>query len=497
MKKRLIALFLCMFMLASLVAVSSSADGYKEDVIIGTPYVFSITDPQGSNLDTASTLATLTHETLTELDGSTPVPGLATWVQEDALNYVFTIPEGVTFTNGEPCTARDIQFTFERARDSSFTSGKIATLESTEVLSDTEIRFTLSAPNQDFLTTLAHKSLSILSEKTIAEMGDEGASIGTGMFYLTEWIPNNVTTVVRYDGYHGDPAPTRSITFRHIEESSARIIALQTGEVDVIVGVPDLDIGTIEDDPNCTLVQIPDVRMRYLCFNVNKAPFDDVKVRDAVAHAVNKENVVLGVYEGLAQQHHSVVNATQFGLDETIEGRSYDPELAKAELAEAGYPDGIDVKISCYKGPPYETIAQIAQADMAPAGIRVTVDPMDPAGLKALMKEGGHEMACYAWTDADGTDFTVRSLLYSTSGSNRCKIADPVLDKMIDDALIETDVATREQMYKDIQHYADDLCLYIPLTTSFINAATRNGVEGIVWKATDKPDYRLITVPAA
>ena len=328
-------------------------------------------------------------------------------------------------------------------------------------------------------------------------MGDEGASIGTGMFYIEQWIPSDVTTVVRYDGYHGEPAITRSITFRHIAESSARIIALQTGEVDVIVGVPALDIGTIEDDPNCTLIQIPDVLMKYLCFNVNKAPFDDPKVRDAVAHAVNKENVVLGVFDGLATPHHSVVNVGQFGLDETIEGRSYDPELAKAELAEAGYPDGIDVKISCYKGPPYETIAQIAQADMAPAGIRVTVEPMEPAALKAMMKEGEHEMACYAWTDADGTDFTVRSLLYSTSGSNRCKIADPVLDKMIDDALCETDVTTREQMYKDIQHYVDDICPYIPLVTSIINAATRNGVEGIVWKSTDKPDYRHIAVPVS
>jgi peptide/nickel transport system substrate-binding protein len=507
MAKKLIALLLCAVMLLGAVACSSqtetaapaggdsSAPAYKEDVVFGTPYEFVLTDPQGSNLDAPMTLFTLTHETLTDLDNGNVIPHLATWEQEDATHIKFTIPDNVTFTNGEPCTTEDIAFTFERAKESSFTSGKIATLDHTEIISPTEILFVLSAPNQDFLTTLAHKSLSILSKKAVEADPTMGPSIGTGCFKLVEWIPLDVTKVERYEGYHGEKPPAKTITFRHISESSSAIIALQNGEVDVILGIPTVQATTIENDPNCDLVQIPDVMMKYFTFNVEKPPFDDVRVRTAIAHAVNKQNIIDGVFEGKGQVWNSVVNVGQFGLDETIPELPYDTEAAKKMLAEAGFPDGIDIKMICYKGDPYETIAQILQADMAPAGIRISIEPLEPAAQKAAMKEGTHEIAVYAWTDADGTDFTVRSLLYSTSGSNRAHIKDPELDKMIDAALVEMDVATREQMYKDIQKYVDNLHPYVPLCTSVISCGVRKGTTGIGWKSTNKHDYRYVAVP--
>ena len=506
MTKKLVSLLLCIAMVLGAVACSSQSDSaapagdasevkYKEDVVFGTPYEFVTTDPQASNTDAPMTLFYMTHETLTDLDGATVVPNLATWEQEDATHIKFTIPEGIKFTNGDPCTTEDIAYTFERARESSFTSGKIATLDHTEIISPTEIMFVLNSANQDFLTTLAHKSLSILSKKACEADPQMGSSIGTGCFRLTDWIPGDITKVERNEEYHGKLPPAKTVTFRHISEPSSAIIALQNGEVDVILGIPTIQATTIENDPNCELIQIPDVMMKYIAFNVQKAPYDDVRVRTAIGHGINKQNVIDGVFEGKGQIWNSVVNVGQFGLDESIEALSYDTDLAKELLAEAGYPDGIDVHMICYKGDPYETVAQILQADMAPAGIRVTIEPLEPAAQKAMMKEGSHEIAVYGWTDADGTDFTVRSLLYSTSGSNRCKIADPELDKMIDAALVELDADTRAQMYKDIQQYVDALHPMIPICTSVISCGVRKGTTGIGWKSTNKHDYRYVAVP--
>jgi len=476
----------------------STAVEFKEDVIIGTNQEFTTTDPQGSNSMAPLTLATLTHETLTSVDGVGNVsPGLATYEQVDALTYVFTIPDNVTFTNGDPCTTEDIAFTFERARESSFTSGKITTLDHTEIISPTQIKFVLNSPNQDFLTTLAHRGLGIMSKKACEADPAKGFEIGTGRYYLTQWVPGDVTALARYDGYRGEKGVAKTITFRHIAETSARIIALQNDEIDLALNLDSLDASTILADSSLELAKVQDVQCKYLAFNVNAAPFTDPKVRQAIAHAVNKDNVILGATNGEGLVHTSVVNKTQFGLDETLQDYAYDPALAKSMLAEAGYPNGIELTLTCYKGAPYETIAAVVQNDMAAAGITVKVNPVEPAAQKAMMKEGEHEMVVYAWTDAIGTDFTVRSLLYSTSGSNRCKIADPALDKMIDDALGETDIAKREQMYKDIQQYVHGLCPYIMLYTSYMYSAISAGTAGIVWNANGVHDFSLVSVPVA
>jgi len=494
-------------MLVSLVGCSNGTNGKnttsnttataKEDVIIGTSSEFTTTDPQGSNSQAPLTLATLTHETLTEIDASgNPVAGMATFEQVDQLTYKFTIPGNVTFTNGDPCTTEDVAFTFERARESSFTSGKISTLDHTEIISPTEIRFVLSSPNQDFLTTLAHKSLSILSKKACQEDTEHGFEIGTGRYYLTKWVPGDVTSVTRYDGYRGDKGVAKTITFRQIAETSARIIALQNKEIDIALGLESLDASKIDADSSLELVKFEDVWIKYLTFNVNAAPFDNVKVRQAIAHAVNKNNVILGAANGEGILHTSVVNKTQFGLDETLKDYDYDPALAKSMLAEAGYPNGLEITLSCYKGSPYETIAAVVQSDMAAAGIKIKVNPVEPAALKSMMKEGQHEMAIYGWSDAIGTDFTVRSLLYSTSGSNRCKIADPKLDAMIDAALSEVDTAKREQMYKDIQQYVNDLCPYIMLYTGYIYVGVHKGTTGVKWNASNIHDFCYVSVPS-
>ena len=510
--KRVMTLLLCIAMTTGLFACGSQptapsagdgsapADGaapstYKSEIIIGNPQDITTTDPQGSNTDPNMILFYMTHETLVDLDGSEVIPSLATYEVIDDCHYRFTIPANVTFTDGSPCTASDIKFTLERAANSSFTSTKVALVQDIEVVNDQEVIIELSAPSQDFLTTLAHKSLSILSEKAITEKGDEAASMGTGMYSLDEWIPGDYISVVRYDGYHGEKAKTERVTFRFMSENSARVIALQTGEIDVCLDIPNVEISRISDDSSLNLVQIPDVRMMYLGFNMQKAPFDDIKLRQALAHAVDKESLILGAYDGFGSVHNSCVNQDQFALDESLTGYDFDLEKARQLLDEAGYGDGLDIEISTYKGGNRSLILQIIQADWAKIGVNVKINELETAALKSLMKEGGHEVVLYAWTDADGTDFTVRGMLYSTSGSNRCLLKDPKLDAMIDEALIESDVETRTQMYYDIQAYVQELSPIIPLCTGVINVGTKAGLDGVIWKSTNKHDFRNICLP--
>lgn len=503
--KQFMAILLSVAMLVSLTACSKGGDkgskdpssktNYKETIVIGTALDVTTTDPQGSNTDANMMLFYLTHETLVELDPKTGevIPGLAEYEKIDSTHYKFTLPSNATFTDGTPCTAKDVKFTFERAMKSSFTSPKVSLISNIEVVSDTQLIITISKPSQEFIMNLAHKSLSILSEKAVTEKGDSGSSLGTGMYSLKEWITGDHTTVERYDGYRTGAAKTKFIEFRIMKEDSARVIALQTEEIDVCIDPPTVELDHISSDSKLNLVQIPNVVMLYLTMNTTIEPFNNKLVRQAIAHAINKEALITAGYNNLGTVHNSMINRGQFGLDESNKGYDYDLEKAKKLLTEAGYPNGFTLEIA-YNGSAKNLMAQVIQSDMAKIGVTVKLEEMESAALKSMLNEHKHKTALYQWTDADGTDFTVRSMYYTGSGSNRSLISDANLDKMIDEALVEEDTAKREKMYNDIDKYVTDFCPIVPICTSMINVGTNKKVEGVVWMSNAKHNYRGIYI---
>ncbi|GHS95499.1 diguanylate phosphodiesterase [Synergistales bacterium] len=492
--RRLLTGVLCLSLILFIAAVPSQAAGYKDSVIIGTPLDITTTDPQGSNTDSNMILFIMTHETLVELDSDGKVvPGLAKFEVIDGNTYKFTLPANATFTDGSPCTTSDVKFTFERAQKSSFTSPKLSVLSGIEVVNDHEIILKTSQPSQEFLMQLAHRSLSILSEKAITAKGDAASNMGTGKYALEKWTPGDAISVVRYDGYHGEKAKTRRIELKLMKEDSSRVIALQTGEIDVCINLPPVEIDNVSTDPDLKLVQVPSVIMLYLTMNNTKPPFDNQKVRQALAHAVNKQDLITVGYDGLGTVHNNMINRGQFGLDPNLKVYDFNLDKAKALLAEAGYPNGFTFDLA-YNGSERNLMAQVIQASFAKIGVKVSLQEMESAGLKSMLNERKHVTALYAWTDADGTDFTVRSMYYTGSGSNRSLIANKDIDKLIDDALVEPDVAKREAMYHKLEADLTEICPIIPLNTSIINIGTRAGVDGAVWLGTAKHDYREIHV---
>lgn len=474
---------------------SSDSGKYKDTIIIGTALDITTTDPQGSNTDSNMMLFYLTHETLVELDPKTGkvIPGLAEYEIVDGNTFKFKLPKDATFTDGTPCTAKDVKFTLERAMKSSFTSPKVKLISNIEVANDQELTVTISKPSQEFLMNLAHKSLSILSEKAVTADKDKGPSLGTGMYSLQEWINGDHTSVVRYEGYRKGPAKTRCIQFKIMKEDSARVIALQTGEIDICVDPPAVELDHISSDSKLSLVQIPNVVMLYLTMNNTKEPFNNKLVRQAIAHAIDKESLIVAGYNGLGSVHNSMINRGQFGLDKSNTGYKYDLEKAKALLKEAGYPNGFTFKLA-YNGSAKGLMAQVIQENLSKIGVKVVLEEMESPALKSMLNEHNHEAALYQWTDADGTDFTVRSMYYTGSGSNRSLISDKTLDKMIDDALVEADPDVREKMYNKIDQYVTELCPIVPICTSMINVGISKKVQGVVWMSNAKHDYRGVYI---
>ena len=482
---------------------------YKDTVIIGIANDVNNLDPQGSNTDANMMVFYLTHERLVNIDPDTGkvIPALATeWtVSADGCVYEFTIDKDATFTDGTPCTAEDVKYTYDKAKTSSFASQKVADVIATEVIDSTHIRITLQKANQDWLTLMAHGGMSILSKAACEKDSVNGPRLGSGMFSLEEWVPGSHCSFVRYDGYRKGAAPTRRIVMKLYKEASTRLIALQTGEIDVCIDPSTTDLERIKADANLDLIQTPNVVMLYMPMQMEKKGLDNVHVRKALAYAMDKESIVFAAYDGLATVHNNYINRGQFGLNENIHVYEYNLEKAKEELALSGYKPGqltfhimVDKEFK-------KTAALIFQGACAQIGINIVLEEMETAALKGKLNDASldYELALYQFTDDLGTDYTLRNQHGSTvqadgtlkkNGSNRCNMKDATFNAMLDEALVETDSAKREQDYHEIENYLDEICPIVPICISYINIGAKKGIVGAIWKPDAKHDFRYIAL---
>lgn len=484
---------------------------YKDTVIIGVANDITTLDPQGSNTDANMMAFYLTHERLVNVDPDTNevVPGLAeSWtVSEDGCTYVFTLPANVTFTDGSKLTAEDVKYTYDKAKTSSFAKQKVADVSSVTALDDTHVEVVLSKANQDWITLMAHGGMSIMSKVACEADPVKGPYLGSGMFALEDWVPGDYVSFVRYDGYRGGAAPSKRIVFKLFKEASTRLIALQTGEIDVCIDPSTTDLERIKTDANLELIQTPDVVLLYIPMQMEKPGLNNVHVRKALAYCADKESMVIAGKDGLGTVHNNYINRGQFGLNPNIHVYEYNIAKAKEELALSGYKPGeltfhimVDKEFK-------KTMALIFQASCAQAGINIVLDEMETAALKGKLNDAAldYQLCIYQFTDDLGTDYTLRNQCGSTfdaakgvrvkNGSNRPNMKDEKFDEMIDKALVETNPETRKQMYYEAENYLDEVCPLIPICTSYINIGTKKGLAGAVWKPDAKHDYRFIAVP--
>lgn len=463
--KKLVSLILCLAMVLGIASAAFADEKVKENVVIALEEDLTLLDPQQSNGTTNCMIRWMTHSTLVDLDlvNGGFLPDLATsWEQTSDVVWVFHLAENATFQNGDPVKASDVVYTINRARESSFTSDKVEWIADAVAVDDHTVEITLSQPVQDILFYLSYSTMSILSEAAIAADAEKGPNVGSGPYTLTEWEYGDHTTLVRNENYWGEMPKTAVFTFRIMPEASTRLIALQTGEVDVCTDPAPIELGHIESDPNLQLLTMASEKMQYVTMNVEKAPFDNELVRQAVALCLNKDDIVTVAVEGRGTVTNTFFSVG-YGRDAEVDLWPQNIEAAKAKLAEAGYPNGLEVKISI-SGEEKKLQALVIQEQLAAIGITASIEELDIATLKTMFKESNYQMSMYNWAnDSAGPDNNVRPILRSGSGSNRSHFADAYLDELMDKALIETDNETRLGMYKEIQHYVLEKAPIVPM----------------------------------
>lgn len=449
-------------------------------------------DPMGTNDNASSKVLVQIYEGLFELnDQAKEVPLLAeSYDKVSDTEYVFHLRKGVKFHNGDEMKASDVVFSLKRACEAPNVKHLFNTIDEDSIKADDDytVRFNLKFAYPGIIASLMHPGGAILCQKFVEEAGDNfGTSTdkvcGTGPFKLDEWSKANVIKLSRFEDYYGEKAKMAKVEMKIIPEPTNRLVELQTGGADIVYELQPMDVEKIEKDENLVMLKSDDYGTTYLGFNTQKAPFDNPKVRQAIAYAIDIPDLIPKVWLGLGKAaSNSMPPTLVYSIGGETKAKERDVEKAKALLAEAGFPDGFDTTISTNERKQRVDMATIIKEQLKDVGINVTINVMEWSAYNDLLKNGKQDMFEIAWiSDTPDPDAFLFPCFHSSAmgeGGNYCWLNDSEMDKMLDDARMELDTDKRAEIYKKAQEYILDQQIWIPQYWAELTAATSKNVEG-------------------
>jgi peptide/nickel transport system substrate-binding protein len=403
-------------------------------------------------------------------------PALAeSWeISEDGKTYTFTLRAGVSFHDGTPFNAEAVKFNFDRMLDEShpfYDTGPFplsfffSAIETTEAVDERTVKFTLNEPYAPFLSNLAYPTGLIVSPSAVEQNGaDFGRNpVGTGPFKFAVWESNRQVALERNVEYWDGAPPLRGVVFRPITDANARVSEMLSGGIDLMVEVPPDNVALFAEDPGFQLYEQAGPHLWFLILNTKEPPFDDVKMRQALNYAIDKETLVNDVLQGTATVATGPTPAAfAWAYNESLEPYPYDPEKAKALIEEAGYGDGTEITFYVTEGgsgmlDPVPMGTAI-QADLAEVGITVNIETYEWNTFLDRVNpglEGKAAMAEMAWMTNDPDTLPYLALrteaLPENGGFNSGYYSNPEVDELLEKARTSTDQAERAELYKQMQ----------------------------------------------
>lgn len=407
------------------------------------------------------------YETLLRYDAEMNLqPALAVSVEQpDDLTYVFNLRKGVTFHNGDVMNADAVKFSFDRILDPKTESPRASMFElikSVTALDDYTVEIKMKEPFPAFLSQIATPNYAaIVSPKAVKENTDlQTTAIGTGPFRLTKYETGARILYERYEDYWDDGKPyVDGLEYTFTRDETTRIAALRRESVDIgWVREPRL-ASLLEDEPHLNIQQAAPIRHQRLFMRTDQPPLDNVKVRQALSVATDREEVIKTILLGYGTRSASVppgVPPYAVPADEVADlpYQQYDPELAKQLLADAGYPDGLEFTLlSSPHGFDYIATAEVLQNQWSRVGIEVDIESVDWS--TAIGRWRGGEFTAFLIANAWAPDPSnyVMDLFHSESDANYYGHNDPKLDEMLEEQANVSDVEKRTQLWREIQAY--------------------------------------------
>lgn len=472
-----VSLFLCILLIVLSVGcgatatTEAAAKSDQKPVVVYVADIFNTLNPFDTGAFSDSYVFNQVYETLVKVDDTgKPNPCLAeSWeISPDALTYTVHLVKDAVFQNGETLKASDVVFTYTYAKDFAAKKAFYSMVKNIEVMDDSTVRFTLDAPTPLFL---AHsQQMPVMNEKFVKENNGDisKAACGTGPYKLVTFDPAVKTVLTANEKYRLGPAAIQNVELRYMSDSSSAVVALQNGEIN-FMSVPPIMAATFVDNPEFKTQKTLPMYTAVIAMNTKVAPFDNKTLRQALTYACNKKSIIDIAYEGFGTEAKIQAYTNSFGVDLSgVKDFTYNPEKAKALLAEAGYPNGVDltktfgIKLLTIPGTFHEKVGQVYQTNLADVGVKIelqntqTPDEDVESGNFAIMNQG----ATYR------SDFSYNVCNYGAigiGGNNYSQMNEPYVDEMFAKGAAEVDPEKRKVIYKELIEWLVDYCPGIPV----------------------------------
>jgi peptide/nickel transport system substrate-binding protein len=401
-------------------------------------------------------------------------PGLATsWKYIGDKTLRFTLRKGVKFHNGEVFDAQAVKFTFDRLLGPEGKKGpqqaNYSAIKAVKVINPTTVDFILSDADPVLLTKLAGYGAMIVPPKYVKAKGSAyfaAHPVGTGPFKFVSYTSSqSLTLAANPDSWSGVPKVSK-LVFRFIEEPATRVAELQAGRVDIATAIPVAQAATVKSSASLTLQAIPSPTVQALRLNFSHAPTSDVRVRQALNYAVDKEAIIKSILQGYASPIASLQSAKSFGHDPSLKAYTYDPAKAKALLTAAGVAPGTRIGIDFIgTDAVFREVAQAIAGYFQAVGLKADLKTYETntfySDIIPKNKTGnGYQMGWGGWTfDFDNTAY----LLYHSKQFWNPDFVDKKLDALLESQHNLNDQTRRLTILRSIARYTNEQAIDIPL----------------------------------
>jgi peptide/nickel transport system substrate-binding protein len=433
------------------------------------------------------------------------VPALAeSWeVSEDGTEYTFHLRQGVTFHNGEPLTADAVVFSWQRGSQPDMEwSDRWLRASSVEAIDENTVRITTESPDPLLLRVIS-QNWAIVPPQYIAEVGEDGFNehpVGTGPFRFVEWTRGD-RVVYEANPDYWDPEYPRiqNLIFRSIPESSTRVAAIQTGEVDIVTRLSAEEAQQLEGVEGIHVISYPVDRVYYIAFNNLTTgvgtPVGDLanpQVRQAMNYAVDRQAIVDALFGGNGRLATGLISSSDLGYSTDLQPYPYDRDMARQLLADAGYPDGFEIGMACPQGAytHFEEVCEAIAEDLRDVGITVDLQLMESGAFWDL--EAAKQLPPLfgdSWSERTGE--ALPRLIGALAGPNASysSWSDPEIDRLLAEIGQTVDEEARVALYEELGQYMYDnppfIYLYEPVTFE----AVSDRVQGYLPRGAE--DYYL------
>ena len=486
---------------AAMVALALAAPAHAaKDVVFAVASTFTTTDPYDANDTLSQAMAKSFYEGLFGFDRNmklVPVLAESYTASKDGLTYTIKLKPGIKFHDGTDFDAEAVKVNFDRVTnpDNKLKRyGLYSIIAKTQVVDAHTVRVTLKEPFSAFINDLAHPSGVMISPAALKQWGSKDIAfhpVGTGPFKFVEWKATDYLKVAKNQNYWRNGYPkVDTITWKPVVDNNSRAALMQTGEAHFTFPVPYELADVLKAKPDLEVVAAPSIVLRYLSMNTQQKPFDNPKVRQAIAYAINKAALAKVAFSGYAAPADGVVpDAVEYSVK--LGPWPYDVAKAKALMAEAGYPNGFETELwSAYNHSTAQKVSQFLQQQLQQIGIRTKITLLE-AGQRVEKVESWPDaktapvrLYYVGWSSSTGeADWALRPLLFGDSAPpklfNTAYYRSDKVDSDIKGALATTDKAEKARLYKDAQQTIWKDAPWAPLVTEELLSAHSRKLTGV------------------